>query len=80
VAGFALFAGFGEAGLSQQSDLRTSCAPHCASNQVDPVSTKFAIANVSAVVGIVAALGAGALWYLFARSDHAEAPPVTSAR
>lgn len=80
IAGFALFAGFGEAGLSEQSDLRGQCAPHCTTGQVDPVSSKFVLANVSAVVGVVAALGAGALWYLYARSDHAEAPPVTSSR
>lgn len=79
VAGFALFAGFGEAGLSEQSDLRGSCAPRCTSSQVDPVSAKFAVANVSLIVGIAATLGAGALWYLYARSDR-EAPPTTSSR
>ena len=79
VAGFALFAGFGEAGLSQQSELRAQCAPHCTSSQVDPVSTKFMVANVSLIVGVVATLGATALWYLYARSDH-EAPPITSSR
>ena len=79
VAGFALFAGFGEAGLSQQADLRGTCAPRCTSSQVDPLSTKFAVANVSLIVGIAATLGAGALWYLYARSDR-EAPPATSSR
>jgi hypothetical protein len=67
LTGFALFAGFGASGLSDQNALRTSCAPYCTSSQVDPVSTQFTTANVGLVIGVVGLLVASAAWFFTAR-------------
>jgi hypothetical protein len=56
VVGVASFAAFGLMGKSQRSSLASSCAPYCTSDDVSPVRTKYAIADVSLLVGL-ASLG-----------------------
>ncbi|HLK40864.1 MAG TPA: hypothetical protein VKU41_29120 [Polyangiaceae bacterium] len=55
VAGFGSFAAFGASGTSDQNTLKHTCAPYCSSSQVDPIATKFMVANVSLAVGALAA-------------------------
>jgi hypothetical protein len=57
VVGLGLFATFGALGLSEQSSLKSTCAPTCTDAQVDPVKVDFAVANTALVTGLVA-LGA----------------------
>jgi hypothetical protein len=49
--------------VAKRDDLRTSCAPACATSDVDSVRTRNVIADVSLGVGI-AALGAGAILWM----------------
>ncbi len=65
VAGVGVFIGAGLAGISDQNALKTSCAPNCTASQVSPVQTKFTVANVGLVTGIVAAVAAGVFWVLY---------------
>ena len=55
VAGFASFAAFGVSGTNDQNALKRTCAPYCSASQVDPIATKFTVADVSLAVGAVAA-------------------------
>jgi hypothetical protein len=65
VAGGALFAGFGAAGVSDENALRKSCAPYCTSSDVAPVNTKFAIADAAIITGGVAAITAIVFWVVW---------------
>jgi hypothetical protein len=65
VAGAGVFIGAGLAGISDQNALKTSCAPNCTSSQVSPVQTKFTVANVGLVTGVVALVAAGVFWVLY---------------
>jgi hypothetical protein len=60
LAGVGTFAGFALSASSDQNALRHSCAPYCPSSKVDPVATKFTVADVSLGVGLVS-LGTAAL-------------------
>jgi hypothetical protein len=61
-AGLASFAYFGATGLSKRSDLVADCGPTCPDSRVDPVETRFLIADVSLAVSVVA-LGAAAYFF-----------------
>lgn len=60
VVGIAGFAYFGITGEADQNSTRARCAPYCKPADVNPIQTKFVIADVSLGVGAVA-LGAAAL-------------------
>ncbi len=53
VGAFATMAGLAVSANSDESALRSSCAPRCAQGDVDAIQTKLLIANVAMVVGIV---------------------------
>jgi hypothetical protein len=78
VVGVAGFASFGLLGQAQQNALLngpagTRCAPYCTPGEVEPVRTKFLIADVSLGVGL-AALTAAAIVALF----QTRSPPATA--
>ncbi len=60
VTGFAAFGALEISAQNEQHSLLVSCAPRCSQSQVDPLRTKFALADVSVAVGSVA-LGAAVL-------------------
>lgn len=66
------FAYFGVRSKSELSDLRATCAPYCASSQLDDVKSKMLVADVSLGVGIVA-LGVATILFL-THGSSAEAP------
>jgi hypothetical protein len=70
VAGFAIFTGFGVAGLSDQEGFRTSCAPYCSQAQVDQVAGEFTVANVALVTGLVALAATAVSWFFTVRSHR----------
>jgi hypothetical protein len=76
LAGIGTFTLFGLEGKAEENTLRgkTGCAPRCTSAQLEPVETKFLVANVSLGVGI-AALAAAAIVALLHQSGSA---PTTS--
>lgn len=57
---------FAALGSSQQSDLESTCKPNCSSSEVDSVRTKYLIADVSLITGIVG-LGAGVALYVLSQ-------------
>lgn len=68
VVGLAGFAYFALKGKSEENSVRnTGCAPNCSSSQVDPIKTKYLIADVSLGVGIVSL---GLATYFFITSMH----------
>ncbi|MCC6900377.1 MAG: hypothetical protein IT377_15470 [Polyangiaceae bacterium] len=73
-AGFLSAGYFGLAGLSQQRDLESTCAPRCPGGDVDDMQRSYAIADVSLGVALVAT--AGAIWAAVAGR---EAPAARSA-
>lgn len=56
LAGGASFAYFGLTGLADENTLRAKggCAPYCTSTDLEPVRTKFVIADISLGVGVAA--------------------------
>ncbi len=68
VIGAAGFAYFGLRGVSDENGLRSSCAPACASSDVDAVRSKYRIADVSLAVGVISA-GLAAWLYLSHRGS-----------
>lgn len=77
VAALGSFAFFGLKGKSDESSLRSSCAPACSDSDVSAVHTKYVIADVSLLVS-VASLGVAAYLY-FSQPRETEAPKSTSA-
>ncbi|WP_437693786.1 hypothetical protein [Sorangium sp. So ce176] len=71
VAGLAVFAVAGALSLDAEADLRATCAPRCAADDVRAVRVQHAVADVGLGVGVVA-LGAAAWLYL---TRPAAAPP-----
>jgi hypothetical protein len=54
---------FGLSARSQERDLKDSCAPNCASVDVDSMRQKYLISDVSLGLGIVSgAIGGWLLW------------------
>jgi hypothetical protein len=76
LAGIGTFTFFGLEGTAEENTLRgkTGCAPRCSSAQLEPVETKFLVANISLGVGVVA-LAAAAVVALLHQSS---APSTTS--
>jgi hypothetical protein len=74
-AGAAGFVGFGIAGRNEENAL--TCGPYC-TTEVDPAKTKFALADISLVVGAVA-LGGAALVLLMNASPSSAVPANASA-
>lgn len=72
VVGVAGFAGLGAWGHSQENELEGSCSPHCSSDRVSDVRTKYLLADVSLGVG-VASLALGAYFFFSQGSGDAEA-------
>jgi hypothetical protein len=58
----------GVTGRSDLSDLRSTCAPTCTDDQVDPVRRRLLISDVALAVGLV---GVGVSIYLFASPPEA---------
>jgi hypothetical protein len=78
VAGMASFAYFGLSAESDQNALRrTGCAPYCELSKVDPIRTKFLIADISLGVG-AAALVATALVILLRHDSEPARPSISS--
>ena len=68
IAGGVVFGVVASGAKSDVDDLRKTCAPGCASTDVDDVRTRLLIANVSLGVG-VASLGAAAVLYFLGSSS-----------
>lgn len=64
------FAYFGLSGHSKENELRASCSPHCAPDQVNQARTDYLVANVSLAVA-AAALGTSVLFFTTRPSEPA---------
>ncbi|WP_438030710.1 hypothetical protein [Sorangium sp. So ce233] len=78
VAGLAVFAVAGALSLDAEADLRATCAPRCAADDVRAVRVQHAVADLGLGVGVVA-LGAAA-WLYLTRPAAARPPQPTAAR
>lgn len=71
VAALGAFTYFAVSGINDRSDLNSTCAPRCASSDVDAIRTKFIVADIAGIVG-VASLGAAAwLWFSQPKANSA---------
>lgn len=70
LVGLGMFAAFGAVGMGERSDLE-ACKPTCSDDEVDPVRTKFIIADISLAVGVVS-LGVATIM-LLSGDDEPEA-------
>lgn len=70
VAGAATTVIFAVLAHSKESDLRSSCAPHCTSDDRDGVKTKLTIANVGMFVGIAGLAFGGVMTFLANRQPE----------
>ncbi len=80
LVGLGAFAGFGAAGASAKSDLEV-CRPSCLDTDVSSVRTKFIVADISLVVGVVALAGAAAFYFTrpeVPRAHAARTAPLTA--
>jgi hypothetical protein len=79
IAGIGTFTYFGLEGKAEENTLRgkTGCAPKCTPTQLEPVETKFLVANVSLGVGVVA-LAAAVIVALLHESSAAPTTPTTA--
>ncbi|WP_437493872.1 hypothetical protein WME75_21395 [Sorangium sp. So ce1014] len=75
-AGLAVFAVAGALSLSAEADLRATCAPRCAADEVRAIRVQHAVADIGLGVGVVA-LGAAAWFY--ATRPAAASPPKAGA-
>ncbi|WP_437594296.1 hypothetical protein [Sorangium sp. So ce1000] len=75
-AGLAVFAVAGALSLRAEADLRATCAPRCAEEEVRAIRVQHAIADVGLGVGVVA-LGAAA--WLYVTRPAAAKPPKAGA-
>jgi hypothetical protein len=60
-------AGFGvlwATGMDEVSTMRRSCAPFCSQERIDDVKPTFLAARISLGIGVVAAVGAIAAYFL----------------
>lgn len=78
VVGMATFMIAGLSGRSDQSDLKTQCAPRCNPDDKDDAARKFLIADVGLAVGVVSLSIASYL--LLRKPSPASDPAATSAR
>jgi hypothetical protein len=58
VVGFGSFTVFAISGKGKEGNLADTCSPNCTDDQVSSVKTSYAIADVSLVIGLVAAAAA----------------------
>lgn len=72
VLGLSGFAVFGAWGHSAESKLESTCLPDCRKDQISSVRTKYAVADVSLVVG-VASLALGTYFALSSRGERGAA-------
>jgi hypothetical protein len=72
VVGLGSFTFFALSGKSTEHDLAGSCGPRCSDDEVSPVKTKYAIADVSLLIGIAAAAVAVVLAVPSITSGHAK--------
>jgi hypothetical protein len=78
VVGLAGFAYFALKGKSEEDAVTaTGCKPDCSSSQVDPIKTKYLIADISLGVGVVSL---GLATYFFITSMHKSATKTDSAK
>jgi hypothetical protein len=68
------FAYFGATSKTDLNNLKNTCAPYCAQDDLDSVKHRMLIADISLGVGIVAL---GVATYLFVTSDGGSAPKTT---
>jgi hypothetical protein len=66
------FAFFGIRGLMSESDLSSSCSPHCTDDQVRGARTDLLVADIS--LGATAVLGGAAAWLFFSNRKADAAP------
>ena len=62
LAGVAGFAAFGISGQSEKKELETSCRPTCSNGDLQPVQTRFLLADVSLGIAIVSTVTAGIVY------------------
>lgn len=62
VAALSIFAGMGLSGNGRYGELEDTCGGRCAKSDVDALRTRYLVADVSLVVGVVAAVAAGAVF------------------
>ncbi len=65
---------FGLTGLEKKSELRASCGPACTDAEVSGLRTRYIVADVSLVVGVLALAAAG--WLAFAPPSATKAQAV----
>jgi len=84
VAGVAGFAAFGLSGQQQKKGLESSCRPLCRDSDLDPVRTRFLMADASLGIAIVSTVVAGLVYFtrpskpLPASTSQGKAAPPTS--
>ena len=61
VAALSIFAGMGLSGNGRYGELEDTCGGRCVKADVDALRTRYLVADVSLVVGVVAAVAAGAV-------------------
>jgi hypothetical protein len=64
VALLGTFTYFALSGAGDYRDLERTCAPSCTQNDIDAVRTKFVVADVTLVAGLVVGVAAGVFWFL----------------
>jgi len=80
LVGMGLFTGFALAGVAQQNDLKKTCAPNCTGTpELAQLNTKFTIANVSLVGGLVG-LGVGVGLFVVWVVTHPKAEKASALR
>ncbi|WP_437581526.1 hypothetical protein [Sorangium sp. So ce887] len=75
-AGLAVFAVAGALSLSAEADLRATCAPRCAADEVRAIRVQHAVADIGLGVGVV---GLGAAAWFYATRPAAARPPKAGA-
>lgn len=73
------FAVLGLGARSRANELRTTCAPACASEDVDGLKRRMLLADVSLGVGVLALGGATLVWALSTRGAEPTDPPKPAA-
>ena len=63
LAGVAGFAAFGSLGQKEKTELESSCRPLCSDKDLQPVRTKFLVADASLGLAIVSVVAAGVVYF-----------------
>jgi hypothetical protein len=71
VVSLGVFGVVGATAVSDYNSLNHDCAPRCSSDQIDSVRTRFLVADIALVVGVLAGAAAVGLWILDRPSDAA---------